>query len=61
MIILNVLLYARVSTDSQAQFGHSLDAQIQELRDYAQKFNWTIVGEFVDRGLSGRSDDRDAF
>jgi site-specific DNA recombinase len=61
VIILNVLLYARVSTDSQAQFGHSLDAQIQELRDYAQKFNWTIVGEFVDRGLSGRSDDRDAF
>lgn len=58
---MKVLLYARVSTDNQANQGHSLDAQLFLLRNYARTNNHLIVGEFVDRGLSGRSDDREAF
>ncbi len=58
---MNVLLYARVSTDAQAQLGHSLEAQIITMREYANKMGWLIVGEYIDRGISGRSNERPAF
>ncbi len=41
-------VYARVSTD-----GQTTTNQIQELREVATRNGWTIVHEFVDRGISG--------
>ena len=58
---MNVLLYARVSTESQAQLGHSLEAQINTMREYASQMSWVVAGEYIDRGLSGRSNERAAF
>jgi len=51
-------IYARVSTN-----GQSTDAQIQQLRDVAQRSGWDVVEEFVDHGISGAKgrDQRPAF
>ncbi|MEE8303205.1 MAG: recombinase family protein [Candidatus Tectomicrobia bacterium] len=43
-----VAIYARVSTD-----GQSVDNQLQELHQVAQRHGWQIVHEFVDHGVSG--------
>jgi DNA invertase Pin-like site-specific DNA recombinase len=43
-----VALYARVSTD-----GQSVENQLRELRAVAERHGWEIVGEFVDKGISG--------
>ena len=48
-----VVLYARVSTDEQADEGHSIDAQIRLLREFCARKGWTIVGEYIDAGVSG--------
>ena len=48
-----VVLYARVSLEIQAEEGHSIDAQLVEMRAYAQTRKWQIVGEFVDPGYTG--------
>lgn len=53
------VLYARVSTEEQAGKDHfSIDAQLNEMREFAQERNWEIVGEFVDEGISGTKRDR---
>ncbi len=51
-------IYARVSTN-----GQSTDAQIQQLRDVAERSGWDVVAEFVDHGISGAKgrDQRPAF
>lgn len=53
-----VAIYARVSTD-----GQSIDNQLAELQKVADHHGWTIVGEFVDHGVSGAKgrDKRPAF
>ncbi len=53
--ILRVAIYARVSTDEQAEHGYSIDAQLDTLRNYCTLYNKQIIGEFVDRGVSGKS------
>ncbi|OQY27455.1 MAG: hypothetical protein B6243_13000 [Anaerolineaceae bacterium 4572_5.2] len=53
-----VILYARVSTDMQAKEGHSIDAQLNEMREFAAPRNWQVVGEFLDPGASGSSMNR---
>jgi site-specific DNA recombinase len=55
---LNVLTYARVSTQEQADRELSLPAQLQAMRDYAKRQGWTVAGEFVERGVSARTADR---
>jgi putative DNA-invertase from lambdoid prophage Rac len=52
---LRVALYARVSTAN----GHQDPAmQLRELRLHAQSQGWQIVGEYVDRGVSGTKESR---
>lgn len=57
----NCALYARVSSETQAEKDLSIPAQLRELRDYAEKNGLQVFKEFVDEALSGRSDDRAAF
>jgi DNA invertase Pin-like site-specific DNA recombinase len=47
---MNVLLYARVSTD-----GQTLEPQWLELRDRAAREGWSVVGEFSDVLSGGRA------
>ena len=54
----NCLLYARVSTEKQAQKELSIPAQIEAMRSFAKSQNFKIVGEYIDEGKSGRSIDR---
>ena len=53
-----VALYARVSTD-----GQSVENQLRDLREVAERHGWHMVGEFTDRGISGARgrDQRPAF
>ena len=54
-------LYARVSTDEQANIGYSLDAQIERLRQYCAIYDLQIAGEYVDDGYSGTNTRRLAY
>jgi len=48
-------LYARVSTRDQEPLN-----QLLELRRYAEARGWTVVDEYVDKGVSGTKDHRPA-
>lgn len=54
---LQLIGYARVSTDEQAIYGHGLDAQEAKLREHARRTNTdlTVVRE---QGISGKSLER---
>jgi DNA invertase Pin-like site-specific DNA recombinase len=49
-------LYARVSTS----VGQSPEMQLVELREFATRRGWTLVGEYVDHGVSGAKESRPA-
>jgi DNA invertase Pin-like site-specific DNA recombinase len=55
---MNCVLYARVSTDKQAEKELSIPAQLTAARDYADRHGWTVVREFVEAGASARTADR---
>lgn len=47
-------VYARVSTDEQADAGYGLDVQMDRCREYAKRQDWTVVGEFQE-SYTGRA------
>jgi len=47
-------IYARVSTTK----GQDPEMQLRELREYCQRRNWDIAGEFIDAGISGTKGSR---
>jgi len=51
---MRVGLYARVSTLN----GQHPEMQLSELREYADRRGWEIVGEYVDEGVSGSKESR---
>lgn len=55
---MSCLLYARVSTDKQAQKDLSIPAQIAAMKEYARRNDWQIAGHFVDEGESARTANR---
>ncbi|GAA4867125.1 recombinase family protein [Paenibacillus vulneris] len=48
-------IYARVSTEEQAEHGYSIEAQLDTLREYCQKNGLEVYEEYVDAGISGKS------
>jgi len=50
-----VAIYARVSTKNE---GQDVTLQTNELREYAARAGWQLVGEYVDSGISGSKDSR---
>lgn len=52
--ITRVALYIRVSSDEQVREGYSLDAQRENLINYAKKHNYKIVGIYEDDGITAR-------
>ena len=57
---MNAAIYARVSTDQQAETGYSLGAQIADCTAMARTLGATLVKEFIDDGYSGAYLDRPA-
>ena len=51
---MRVALYARVSTLN----GQHPEMQLAELREYASRRGWNIIGEYVDEGISGSKESR---
>jgi DNA invertase Pin-like site-specific DNA recombinase len=47
-------LYARVST----MHNQNPEVQLSELREHAARRAWTVVGEYIDRGISGARERR---
>lgn len=50
--------YIRVSTEKQADYGISLDAQQAKLAAYAALYDLTLVEVIVDAGVSAKTLDR---
>lgn len=46
---MNAVIYARYSSDSQRE--ESIEGQLRECREYAERNNMTIVGTYIDRAL----------
>lgn len=53
--------YVRVSTDMQAEFGLSLDAQEAEIRRYCGERGYEMGEVYIDGGYSAKNTDRPAF
>lgn len=53
------VLYARVSTNKQAENGHGLDAQRNRLEEFAGQRNLDVIAVVADEGESGTTMERD--
>ena len=56
---MNAVIYSRYSADSQRE--ESIEGQLRECREYAERNNMTIVGTYIDRALSAKTADRPEF
>lgn len=52
------VIYARFSSHNQRE--ESIDAQLRECRQYAERNGFEIVGEYCDRAVTGRTENRDS-
>ncbi|MGO0063859.1 recombinase family protein [Brevibacillus fluminis] len=57
-IAINVAIYARVSTEEQAEQGYSIPAQIELLRALCKSEQKVVFKEYIDAGISGKSIDK---
>lgn len=56
---MNVVIYARYSSDRQTE--QSIEGQLKECYEYARRNGYTVVGEYIDRAISGTTDHRPEF
>jgi site-specific DNA recombinase len=59
--LLRAAIYCRVSTEEQASEGMSISAQRKALLEYALRHQMVVVEEFIDEGVSARTDARPQF
>lgn len=55
----NVVIYARYSSDKQTE--NSIDGQLRACREYCAQKGFSVVGEYIDRAMSGTDDNRPDF
>ena len=53
------VIYARYSSDKQSE--QSIEGQLYDCYNYAKANNITVIGEYIDRAMTGRNDDRPDF
>ena len=53
------VIYARYSSHNQRE--ESIEGQIRECKDFAARNDLTIIGEYIDRAISGKTDNRADF
>ena len=56
---MNVVIYARYSSYNQTE--QSIEGQLKVCYEYATRNNYTVIGEYIDRATSGRTDQRPQF
>ena len=56
---MNATIYARYSSAEQRE--ESVEGQLRECKEFAGRHNMTIIGTYIDRALSARSDARPEF
>jgi DNA invertase Pin-like site-specific DNA recombinase len=56
---MKAVIYARYSSDNQRE--ESIDGQIRECKAFAEKNDITVLGSYIDRALSAKTDDRPEF
>ncbi len=57
--MLNAVIYARYSSHSQTE--QSIEGQLHDGYQYAEKCGYHVIGEYIDRALTGTKDDRPDF
>ena len=53
------MIYARYSSDNQRE--ESIEGQLRECKEYAERNDITILGTYIDRELSAKTDNRPKF
>lgn len=56
---MNVVIYARFSSYSQIE--QSIEGKLKVCYEYAEQNHYTIIGEYIDRAVSGKYDNRAEF
>lgn len=56
---LNCVIYARYSSINQKE--QSIEGQLRECKAYAERSGYNVIGEYIDKAMSGRSDHRPDF
>ena len=56
---LNAVIYARYSSHSQTE--QSIEGQLHDGYAFAEKCGYRVIGEYIDRALTGTKDDRPEF
>ena len=56
---MTAVIYARYSSDSQREA--SIEGQLRDCKAYAEKNGITVVGTYIDRAYSAKTDDRPDF
>ena len=53
------VIYARYSSDNQRE--ESIEGQLRECKEYAERNDIMILGTYIDRALSAKTDNRPEF
>ena len=56
---MKAVIYARYSSENQTE--NSIEGQIRECMEYADKHNMQVIDTYVDRALSAKTDNRPEF
>lgn len=56
---MNAVIYARYSSHNQRD--ESIEGQLRECHDFASKNGMTVIDEYTDRAISGKTDQRPSF
>ncbi len=56
---MNAVIYARYSSDNQRE--ESIEGQLRECKEYADRYGLTVIGTYIDRAFSAKTDDRPEF
>ena len=56
---MNIVIYARFSSHNQTE--QSIEGQLKTCYEYAENNKLVVVGEYIDRAVSGTNDNRPQF
>ena len=56
---MNAVIYARYSSHNQRE--ESIEGQLRKCREFADKNGFTIIEEYCDRAITGKTDERYEF